>query len=175
MLEPASVDQILRVLDLTQQNRRLGFDIAAACSRAIQQVAKESDVRYQTVGDGCRRRLGLVDMSAFHRLVEDWLRGNPAQLIAVLKRHATPAAAPRISSFFAASMNSSKLGEKPVSNRVTGKSAKEVPLNPVNVTVEDADARMLRVLAQLEGREPTVLALDLLRVAVRDRLRATLA
>jgi hypothetical protein len=170
MLELSSVDQILRVLELLRQNRRLGFDIAAACSRAIQQVAKEANVRYQTIGDGCRRRLGLVDMSAFHRLVDEWLRGNPAQLIKVLKQNSTPAAASRISQFFQESQATfpsarvASTAPSPVKNS-----------HPVRITIEDGDARMLRVLAQLEGREPDAVAADLLRESVRDRLRAALA
>lgn len=172
MLELNSVDQILRVLDLVRQNRRLGFDTAAACSRAIQQVAKEANVRYQTIGDGCRRRLGLVDMSEFHRLADDWLGGNHAQLAAVLKRNSTPAATSRISAFFGTNDSASKVNDRSVS--MAGSVANESNANPVKITVEDADARMLRVLAQLEGREPAVIAMDLLRAGMRDRLRAAL-
>lgn len=175
MLEPNSVDQVLRVLDLARQNRRLGFDTAAACSRAIQYVAKEANVRYQTIGDGCRRLLGLTDMSEFHRLIEDWLAGNPAKLVAVLKKSAVPAASARIGAFFATGTSSSQISDGRVPSSRIGTSGREVPSKPVNVTVDDADARMLRVLAQLEGREPAVLALDLLRVGMRDRFRATLA
>ena len=174
MLEPNSVDQVLRVLDLFRQNKRLGFDTVAACSRAIQQVAKEAGVRYQTIGDGCRRRLGLVDMTEFHRLAEEWLSGDDTRLVAVLKRNSSPAAASKIGAFFNAARGATKVaGASPLPAKTRVETR---PIHsPVNLTVDDADARMLRVVAQLEGRDPAVVALDLLRVGMRDRLRAALS
>lgn len=173
MLEPNSVDQILRVLDLLRQNRRLGFDTPAACSRAIQQVAKEAGVRYQTIGDGCRRRLGLVDMSEFHRLADEWLKGDGNRLAAVIRRSAASSAASRVASFFATGGAAVKAVDAPVGASASRGGAVGIQ-SPIKLTVEDADARMLRVVAQLEGREPALVAVDLLRIGMRDRLRAAL-
>lgn len=173
MLEPNSVGQILRVLELLRQNKRLGFETSNACSRAIQQVAKESDVRYQTIGDGCRRRLGLVDMSEFHRLAEDWLRGNSAPLITVLKTNSDRSAASRIEAFFTRSGRTGNGDQKAAAVPRSAPSQSSGP-SPVIITLEDADARMLRVLAQLEDREPDAVGVELLRAGMRDRLRAAL-
>jgi hypothetical protein len=173
MLELASVEQILRVLELIRQNNRLGFDISAATSRAIQQVARESNVRYQTIGDGCRRRLGLTDISEFHRLAEEWLRGNSTPIAKVIKNNSSSSAASRISAFFSDSDVSGRRAEASRSVRRVG-GAKEAASDPFSIKVEDADARMLRVLSQLEERDPAVIALELLREGMRDRLRAAL-
>ena len=175
MLEINSVNQILRVLDLARQNRRLGFVTSVACSRAIQQVAKEGNLRYQTIGDGCRRRLQLVDMSEFHRLVDEWLSGNHARLAAVLKRNSTPGAAPRIGAFFGTGQSAAKLVGKSVAAAGSGSGAEDDSPNPVKITIENADARMLHVLAQLEARDPAVIAVELVRMGMKDRLRAVLA
>jgi len=107
--------------------------------------------------------------------VDDWLAGNHMQLATVLKRNSTPAAAPRISAFFGASQSALRPDVRSVSAAASGSAAKENSSNPVKITIEDADARMLRVLAHLEGREPAVIAVDLLRMGMRDRLRAALA
>lgn len=173
MLENKSVGQVLRVLELLRQNKRLGFDTSVACSRAIQQVAKESSVRYQTIGDGCRRRLDLADISKFHRLADDWLDGNHAPLVAVLKRNSARSAASQIDAFFADAPKATGRREGVVTP-VVADPAKAGNAKPVRITIEDADARMLLVLAQLEGREPNSIALELIRAGVRDRLRATL-
>lgn len=173
MLELASVEQILRVLELIRQNNRLGFDISAATSRAIQQVAKESNVRYQTIGDGCRRRLGLTDMSEFHQLVEEWLHGNHTLLATVLKKNSTSGAAPRISAFFNEGKATTRSPEDSRPIRRVG-AVTEAQSDALKVVIEDADARMLRVLSQLEDRDPAVVALELLREGMRDRLRAAL-
>jgi hypothetical protein len=174
MLEPNSVDQILRVLELLRQNKRLGFDTATACSRAIQQVAKEASVRYQTIGDGCRRRLGLVDMSEFHRLSEEWLNGNPLPLVTVLKKSSTPGSASRIKEFFGEAQGLPNLDSTSIMAPGT-RVPRETVSKPVRIIVENGDARMLLVLAQLEGVEPTAIAVDLLRTGMKDRLRAALA
>lgn len=174
MLEPHSVDQILRVLEFFRQNKRLGFDTGSACSRAIQQVAKESNVRYQTIGDGCRRRLGLVDMSEFHRLIEDWLRGNARPLAVVLKQNSAKSVGPRIDAFFADQPRATKRADDVTPGLRTGP-VKVVDSNPVRITLSDTDSRMLRVLAQIEDRQPDMLGVELLSAGVRERLRAAIA
>jgi hypothetical protein len=171
MLEPHSVDQVLRVLELTRQNKRLGFGTAEGCSRAIRQVAKESNVRYQTIGDGCRRRLGLTDMSEFHRLLEDWLRGDGSRLASTIKKNSSRVAHSRIDRFFDGSSSATAANGSVMSTPATARGANSKPLR---ITLNDVDARMLRVLAQLEDREPERLAVELLTGVTRDRLRAAL-
>src|SRR5258708_2733722 len=141
MLENQSVTQVLRVLELLRQNKRLGFDTVAACSRAIQQVAKESGVRYQTIGDGCRRRLGLTDMSEFHRLAEAWLRGDGSQLATVVKRSSNSSERRRIDEFFANSRAASPRVEEPP--RPSPNPAPIRPAKPIQITLDESAARML--------------------------------
>jgi len=173
MLESHSVEQVLRVLEFLRQNKRLGFDTSVACSRAIQQVAKQSNVRYQTIGDGCRRRLGLTDMSAFHRLAEDWLRGDVAPLATVLKQKSAKSARPLIDAFFASPSPATKTANEVRSSMRRSPETLRVSM-PVRITLSADDSRMLRVLAQLEDREPDVLGVELISASVRERLRAAL-
>lgn len=167
MLKPTSVEQVLRVLELFRQNKRLGFGTAPACSRAIQQTAREHGVRYQTIGDGCRRRLGLTDMSVFHQLAEAWFVGDSKPLAAVLKSNSLRPSYARIDEFF--SEKSSSAG---AFNR---SSTRDEEFTTIQVTMPDQDVKKLRVLAALEEKEVTVLASELLRFTTLDRLRAALA
>ena len=166
MLEPHSVDQLLRVLELARQNTRLGFATPVACSRAIHQVSRDEGVTYQTIGDGCRRRLGLKDMSEFHRLVEEWLAGDPAKLTAVLRRNASAGSAQTINTFFSTTA-------KPEPTRDTASGSHD--LTPLPVSLGGGDVRLLNALSQLVGRDVQTLATELLHAAIRDRFRAALA
>jgi hypothetical protein len=165
VLEPQSVDQILAVLEQIRQNRRLGFGVESSTSRAIHEVASQYGIRYQTIGDGCRRRLGLQDISGFHRLVTDWLDGNATPLKSIIKRNASAQAVARIDSFFSESGGSRKTPEAIEQARIAR-------AKPLELTIPGPDARMLRVLAEVEGSDESLLALELLNGAVRDRFRA---
>jgi hypothetical protein len=172
MLEPRSTDQILRVLALLRQNKRLGFHTKSAASRAIQQVADESNVRYQTIGDGCRRRLGLPDMAAFHRLVDEWLDGDGSALAKVLRQNSSNVGWHQIDTFFAEATAASS-GRTSSNGKVQRR--KPTPAEgTVQVTLLDSESRMLRVLAQLENRDPEALGAEVLIAGVRQRLRAAL-
>jgi hypothetical protein len=170
MLEPRSVDQVLRVLELVRQQRRLGLNTRSACSRAIQEVADENDVRYQTIGDGCRRRLGLTDITKFHQLVDGWLQGNAEPLARVIRQSSSQSAWSRIDAFFSDSSMAGKNGEKHSSNAATTSAHSKA----IQITLDDTELRRLHALAQLEARDPTDLAVELLSAGVRARLRAAL-
>lgn len=168
MLEPHTVDQILRVLELFRQNKRLGFSTGSACSRAIKQVAEEHNVAYQTIGDGCRRRLGLIDIGVFHGMAEAWLNGDADALVKVLKRNSTKSSEPRIDAFFATPPEAKSSAHK------SGNGAKQ-PTATLHLHMSDPDLKMLRALAQLQDQTVADCARDLLSSSARDRLRSALA
>jgi len=171
MLESHSVGQVLRVLELLRRHHRLGLNTRSACSRAIQEVADENAVRYQTIGDGCRRRLGLTDITKFHELVDGWLEGNAEPLARAIRQSSTQSAWPRIDAFFSDSSMVRKNGEQHPSN------AAITPANSkaIRITLDDTELRRLHALAQLEAKDPTDLAVELLSAGVRARLRAALS
>ncbi len=57
---------------------------------AVGRVTREWGVDWNTVNDGCQRRLGLSSISDFDRLVEKWLNAGDTALISLLEQHAGP-------------------------------------------------------------------------------------
>lgn len=88
MLTEKTVNQILWVLELTKKNFNSGLSIAKSYQKAVGEVADRNKIRYQTIADGCRRRLGLDDVGQLVELLEDWLDGRPEQLKELLILHA---------------------------------------------------------------------------------------
>ena len=83
MLASKSIEQILAVLTRFRARSR-GEGVIKAYQRAVDEVRKDYDVAYQTIGDLCRRRLGLRDINQFHDLLEKWVAGNAEPLMSVL-------------------------------------------------------------------------------------------
>ena len=103
-----SVQQLLQVLHHTARIYRQGTPLPTAYQEAIRDVSNRHKVTYQTIGDLCRRRLGLRDISQFVHLLETWLGGNPDSLRGQVKRQSAPSAHSEIDRFFAdGTLNSS--------------------------------------------------------------------
>ena len=107
MLTEKTVDQILWVLDLTEKNFKTGISIAKSYQKAVNEVADRHKVRYQTIADGCRRRLGLDDVGQLMGFLENWLNGRPEQLKELLMLRAKDYKE-KINAFFVANRSSSE-------------------------------------------------------------------
>ena len=84
MLEPKSVDQFLDVLAKFRVGYNRGCSVPKAYQEAVEETRKKYDVAYQTIGDLCRRRLGLRTIEDFYGLLEKWVVGDNEPLISVL-------------------------------------------------------------------------------------------
>lgn len=100
MLQVQSVNQLLQVLDFTRRSHSRGTSLTAAYQDAIRDVSSRHHVRYQTIGDLCRRRLALGDIADFVNLLERWLRGDPEPLKFRILEHSVSAAHLGINGFF---------------------------------------------------------------------------
>lgn len=80
MLREKTLQQILSVLNRTKIEYDAGEALPKAYQKSVRQVASLYDVRYQTIADGCRRRLGLKDIDEFLKLVLEWLNGDSSNL-----------------------------------------------------------------------------------------------
>lgn len=65
-----TLNQILEVLKYFKYNFDSGKPLVGSYQLAITNVAEEHDVTYQTIGDGCRRRLNLRAITVFTEVVE---------------------------------------------------------------------------------------------------------
>jgi len=53
----------------------------------IDYVRKSYNVTYQTIEDGCRRRLGLTSIDDFRRMLSEYFNGNPTNIKSTLLEH----------------------------------------------------------------------------------------
>ena len=84
MLTSKSIEQILAVLTRIRARCLRHDSIKKAYQGAVYETSKNYDVTYQTIGDLCRRRLGLKNIDQFHGLLEKWIAGNAEPLMSVL-------------------------------------------------------------------------------------------
>lgn len=84
MLRSKSLNQILDVLTKFRARHSRGEPVIKAYQGAVDEVRKDYQVAYQTIGDLCRRRLQLSTINNFYNLLEQWVIGNPEPLLDVL-------------------------------------------------------------------------------------------
>ncbi|HDH05115.1 MAG TPA: hypothetical protein ENH01_05290 [Nitrospirae bacterium] len=99
-LQSKTLEQILEVIGITKSNYAAGIPLNRSYHMAVQKVADTYEVRYQTIGDACRRRLGLKDIQDFYNLLKEYLNGYPDVLISVLKEYTDSTQHGRIDHFF---------------------------------------------------------------------------
>ncbi|MGE0157105.1 MAG: hypothetical protein AB7T17_08770 [Geobacter sp.] len=100
MLTEKTVEQILEVLDKTSKLYNSGFPINKAYQKAVKEVSLTYSIKYQTVADGCRRRLGLSNINEFIKILSEWLNGNPSNLIDLLHKNTANFEKYKIDQFF---------------------------------------------------------------------------
>ena len=92
--------QILPLLSGIRARIEGGATVQDACRKATHDLSKAVRRTYQTLEDGCRRRLDLDDIRDFHDLVESWIHDGSPDLKERLTRHAEAAAHAAIDVFF---------------------------------------------------------------------------
>ena len=86
MLTYDTLKQILEVLKKVREYHAGGLSFIKAYQKAVDDVRISHQVYYQTIADGCTRRLQLK-RDGFLVLVEDWLTNNSDGLCEHLKKH----------------------------------------------------------------------------------------
>ena len=166
MTTSQSVDQVLHVLRLFRERYDSGEPLHRAYREGVREVARHHHVTYQTIGDGCRRRLKLDDIRAFYDLLSHWVEGDPEPLRSQLKEACDPAAHDRIHEFF----ESANAKEQGIGGTL---SAAGVPnkSSTVSFQLSERDARMLRALAEIEAVSPAELVRSIVGSAVAERMK----
>ncbi len=143
MLTEKTLNQILGVLELTSKYCETGLPLQKAYQKSVKNIAHKYSVRYQTIADGCRRRLNLDNINEFISLLDEWLGGNPSNLKRLLLKNVGNLEEYKIENFFDHIRTSSQeaLIERKVENSfevITFKTTRDV-------------ASKLRSLADAEG------------------------
>ncbi len=100
MLTEKTLDQILGVLDLTEKYCRNGMSLSKAYQKSVKEIALKYSVRYQTIADGCRRRLNLNNVNEFMELLREWLAGNNQKLKDLLSKNINAFKQYKLDNFF---------------------------------------------------------------------------
>lgn len=168
MLRRKSVQQILEVLDNTRSSYRAGVPIQRACQDAVRTVAKKHTVEYQTIHDGCCRRLALERINDFHVLVQKWLDGNPQPLKNLLLKKAGPNCHSDISQFFGGA------GMQSMINDSSENGQNDEAMETFLVDLPRIEARMLRILCEVKEKSPSKLIYEILSTNVKKQLKPLL-
>lgn len=160
MLTSKTLQQILDVLKYSEYNHNSGRSITSSYQTAINRVAKEYDVTYQTIGDGCRRRLELRRIDEFRDLISKWLNGNEEPLVKVLKRKTPTRLHSKIDDFFK-------------SKQITNEKEFEKRENKISlkINIGESENRYLKALSQIEGKEETDIISSIISDGIKDRFR----
>ena len=129
-------------------------------------MALSHSVTYQTIGDGCRRRLRLGDINDLFELLSAWIRGDPRGLARQLKENSDPSAHAEIDRFFA-----DGTATTPPNQRASVKSMANEEVETISFRLRGGDARMLRALAELKGVSAGVLTEKLISESVRQQMK----
>ena len=100
MLKSNTIRQLLEVLAIFYDSHSKGVPINHSYHEAVRRVSQKDGVTYQTIDDGCRRRLKLNDVGELYTLLERWIGGDPCGLISVLKSNANSHNHEEIERFF---------------------------------------------------------------------------
>jgi len=167
MMSPRTVAQMLQVFRLFRDNHASGIPLHKAYHEAVRTVARDHGVTYQTIGDACRRRLGLDEINELYMRLAAWLRGDANPLVDQLKRNSVTRAHADIDRFFSSGESSSMPMEEEASmpSSVDESEAFSFRLPP-------SEAQKLRALAELEGVSPGELIARDVSAAVRERMIA---
>jgi hypothetical protein len=160
-----TVQQLIQVFRRFGDNHAAGMPLHRAYREAVRAVASIYSVKYQTIGDGCRRRLGLDDVSELYELLAAWMRGDPSGLVRQLKENADTTTHAEIDQFF-----SGKKGAAAEIKKTARKASLREESEPFTFRIAPSDARMLKALAELEGVSAPELTAQIVSSAVRDRM-----
>jgi len=167
MMTPQTVQQLLQVFRNFRDNHASGKPLHRSYQEAVRTVARNHSVTYQTIGDGCRRRLRLNEINELYELLAAWVKGDSRGLMRQLKDNSDPAAHPDIEQFFADGTATSVDVKRP-----SPKGPSQEESETFSFRLPARDARMLRALAELEGVSVGELTAREVSAAVRDRMTA---
>lgn len=160
-----TIDQILKVISTAAQRYSIGDGIEHSYQYGVTKVSQEYIVAYQTIGDACRRRLGLDHIGEFKTMLQASIKGDTNELRDVLLSKTSRFYHDRINDFF----SKLKIGG------ATAEAVSEKPDTFVTYTVQlrKCDSDVLVALAHLLGGQPGEVLVKVAVEALKDRMKKT--
>jgi hypothetical protein len=166
MMTPKTVDQLLHVFRLFRDNHASGKPLHSSYHEAVREVARLNSVTYQTIGDGCRRRLRLNDINELFELLAAWIRGDSRSLVQQLKQNSDLSAHGAIDAFFSGVPSEAAEKKRPL-HLVSHENSETFSFR-----LSSDDARLLKALAVLEASSVGALSSRIISEAVQSRMTA---
>ena len=167
MMKLQTVDQLLLVLRLFREHCRRGTPLRKAYQAAVRSVAEQYGVTYQTIGDGCRRRLRLNEINELYVLLELWMKGDSRPLARQLRAVSESSSHDVIESFFGFTNTGPERPLRDLENETT-----EAEFDIFSFRLPKREARLLRALSELKGVSvPNYLALVVGSAAQKEMAR----
>ena len=163
-LQPRTVGQLLEVLASFRTNYSYFKDLNNAYQKAIQQVAHKYKVTYQTIGDLCRRRLGLKDIGEFQNLLRTWVNGNSKPLSDSITKCCYVTEHKMIMDFFQSStpslitINDTTELKPIIDNNIDYK-----------ISFDNALVKKIEILAKFEGKSTASFILEIITATVEAK------
>ena len=165
MMTSNTVQQLLQVFRNFRDNHASGIPLQPSYQKAVTTVAEAHSVRYQTIGDACRRRFGLKDIDELYELLAAWVKGNSHGLVHQVKENSNSTFHVEIDQFF-----SCRDAASPEAKKTSSRSSIHDETEIFQFRLPKRNARMLKALAELEGISAPELIAQTISVAVRDRM-----
>lgn len=156
-----TVEQILKVVSFSAKHFNQGESLEHSYQHAVSRVAQEYGIAYQTIGDACRRRLGLDNVGEFKTLLKSSLEGNPIDLRHLILRKTSNTYHSRINEFFAEL--------KPGSASIATKQPETFVTYTIQLKKSDSD--VLKALSQLLGDQPEDILVKVTVDAIKERMK----
>jgi predicted nucleotidyltransferase len=166
MMKCQTVEQLLLVFRSFRERYARGKPLHKAYQEAVREVADGHGVTYQTIGDGCRRRLKLNNIRELAALLGRWMEGDPEPLAKQLKAASDPSAHDGITEFFGSSATFAVAG-----GREARPATSNSRFDTFSLRLPERDARMARALAEIEGVSTSELLSRLVGSAVAEEMK----
>lgn len=141
-----TLHQILEVIEISKTRYSSGSSITSSINDGVKEVSKRYRTTYQTIEDGCRRRLGFNDIEEFKSVLMEYFNGNPDKIISVLRDHTNIDLHGKINDFFRNGKVSSII---PVENK--HKNISENNSEVFSFRLDNETSKKLKMLVSYKG------------------------
>ncbi len=162
-----TLEQILKVISLASQRYSTGDGIDRSYQYGVSRVSIEYGIAYQTVGDACRRRLGLDHVGEFKTMLRACFEGDPSQLRDVLVRKNSRYYHDKINDFF------SKLKNDKAAIEIKAQEPDTFVTYTIQLRKSDSD--VLKALSQLLSAEPEEVFADVAVEAIKEHMKKVIS
>ena len=141
-LTSKSLDQILEVIKKSKTNYFNGSPLHTSIQTGIEYVRKSYNLKYQTIEDGCRRRLGLKTIDDFRRMLSEYFNGNPTNIKSILREHTHIDLHNKINEYFKGNVTSLEKSSDKIKNQPLPEQTTEV----FSFRLDEETSKKLRLL-----------------------------